>query len=77
MSDRHLLSMLSAWWRLASVMVEVSIDSAPYHDIILISSIATTPSEGHRNCLYEVQEISRATLFAPVLHCEAVQAMSE
>ena len=40
-------------------------------------SIATTPSDVHRSCLQEVQEISRATLFAPVLHCEAVQAMSE
>jgi len=38
---------------------------------------ATKPSEVHRKCLEEVQKISQATLFAPVLHCEAVQAMSE
>ena len=39
--------------------------------------VATTPSEVHQGCLDEVQKISQATLFAPVLHCEAVQAMSE
>ena len=38
---------------------------------------ATKPSEVHQKCLDEVRTISQATLFAPVLHCEAVQAMSE
>ncbi|KAF9527784.1 hypothetical protein CPB83DRAFT_767806 [Crepidotus variabilis] len=36
---------------------------------------APTPSEVQRKCLEEVQKISSATLFAPVLRCEAVQAM--
>ncbi len=33
-------------------------------------------SEIHRKCLEEVQAISSATLFAPVLRIEAVQSMS-
>ncbi|PFH54822.1 hypothetical protein AMATHDRAFT_72582 [Amanita thiersii Skay4041] len=33
------------------------------------------PSEKHRKCLEEVQSISCATLFAPVMRVEAVQAM--
>jgi len=34
------------------------------------------PSEVYSKCLQEVQTISCATLFAPVLRVEAVQAMS-
>ena len=34
------------------------------------------PSEVYTKCLQEVQTISCATLFAPVLRVEAVQAMS-
>jgi hypothetical protein len=34
------------------------------------------PSELYTKCLQEVQTISCATLFAPVLRVEAVQAMS-
>jgi len=39
--------------------------------------LATTPSEVHLKCLQKVRGISSATLFAPVSHCEAVQAMSK
>jgi hypothetical protein len=34
------------------------------------------PSDVYNRCLQEVQSISCATLFAPVLRIEAVQAMS-
>lgn len=34
------------------------------------------PSEVHRKLLEEVQNIAKATLFAPVLHAETIQAMS-
>jgi hypothetical protein len=35
------------------------------------------PSEVHLKLLEQVQNIARATLFAPVVRAEAVQAMSE
>lgn len=34
-------------------------------------------SDAYTRCLDEVQNISRATLFAPVTRVEAIQAMSE
>ena len=60
-------------------MVEVSMHLSLHLGTLSIDFlvVATTPSEVHRSCLDEVQKISQATLFAPVLHCEAVQAMSE
>jgi hypothetical protein len=43
-------------------------------DPIVVSS--GKPGEVYSKCLQEVQTISCATLFAPVLRVEAVQAMS-
>ena len=40
------------------------------------TSSSGKPSEVYTKCLQEVQTISCATLFAPVLRIEAVQAMS-
>ena len=40
------------------------------------TSSSGKPSELYTKCLQEVQTISCATLFAPVLRIEAVQAMS-
>lgn len=42
----------------------------------LIFAASGKPSEVYTKCLQEVQTISCATLFAPVLRVEAVQAMS-
>jgi hypothetical protein len=42
----------------------------------LIFTASGKPSEVYTKCLQEVQTISCATLFAPVLRVEAVQAMS-
>jgi len=39
-------------------------------------TISGKSSEIHLKCLEEVQAISSATLFAPVVRCEAVQSMS-
>jgi hypothetical protein len=42
----------------------------------LIFASPGKPSDVYSKCLQEVQTISCATLFAPVLRVEAVQAMS-
>lgn len=42
----------------------------------LIFPASGKPGEVYTKCLQEVQTISCATLFAPVLRVEAVQAMS-
>jgi hypothetical protein len=76
-SDLLLQLTLYVWLRLESATVEV-LDSAS------VRRSAANPafvfvgksSDVYNKCLQEVQTISCATLFAPVLRVEAVQAMS-
>lgn len=60
-------------------MVAVKI-SSPYRERNILNPVfvffSGKPSEVYSKCLQEVQTISCATLFAPVLRVEAVQAMS-
>lgn len=53
---------------------KVSCSYAGRNALIVVAS--GKPSEVYTKCLQEVQTISCATLFAPVLRVEAVQAMS-
>jgi hypothetical protein len=73
-----LLLIVYAWSRPESAMVAVRylllIRETNVPDPIVVSS--GKPSEVYSKCLQEVQTISCATLFAPVLRVEAVQAMS-
>ncbi len=48
----------------------------PENALHLLSLLSGKPSEVYTKCLQEVQTISCATLFAPVVRVEAVQAMS-
>jgi hypothetical protein len=59
-------------------MVEVrySVFALGRNVVNLIFAASGNPSEVYNKCLQEVQTISCATLFAPVLRVEAVQAMS-
>ena len=58
-------------------MVEVRYSAHPGTNVVnLIFAVSGKPSEVYNKCLQEVQSISCATLFAPVLRVEAVQAMS-
>ena len=53
--------------------------SRPYWEMNVLDPFfffSGKPSEVYSKCLQEVQTISCATLFAPVLRVEAVQAMS-
>ena len=73
---RDLLSLWTqfAWLRLVCATEEVL--ELAYCWTIPDSPLAGKPSEVHRRCLEEVQTISSATLFAPVMRTEAVQSMS-
>lgn len=73
-SDLLLLLMLFAWLRREFEMGEVSL--YPVYPCFPLISCPAKMSEIHRKCLEEVQAISSATLFAPVLRIEAVQSMS-
>ena len=71
-----LLSLLtvSVWLQLVYEMVEVKLSFSLH---LFHSTLSGKPSELHKNCLEEVQAISCATLFSPVMRVEAVQSMSE
>lgn len=61
-------SCTSAWWRrYVTILVKLSLPSI---------TISGKSSELYLKCLEEVQAISSATLFAPVVRSEAVQSMS-
>ncbi len=55
---------------------EISCPCPGRHAVNPIFAFSGKPSEVYTKCLQEVQTISCATLFAPVLRVEAVQAMS-
>jgi len=75
-SGRLLLLTVFAWSQPGSVMAVVRCLSRRRSAINPIFAFLGKHSEVHTNCLQEVQTISCATLFAPVLRVEAVQAMS-
>jgi hypothetical protein len=77
-SDLHSPLIVFAWSRRESVMLEVRYPALCRGRSAVKSIFPSSgnPSEVSKKCLQEVQTISCATLFAPVLRVEAVQAMS-
>ena len=77
-SDLPLPLIVFAWSRPESVMAEVRYPALCRRRSAVkpIFSSSGNPSDVYKKCLQEVQTISCATLFAPVLRVEAVQAMS-
>jgi hypothetical protein len=77
-SDLHLPLIVFAWSRRESEMLEVRYPALCRGRSAVKSIFPSSgnPSEVSKKCLQEVQTISCATLFAPVLRVEAVQAMS-
>lgn len=75
MNDLHSRWIVFAWLLHASEMEHVSIA------VTLLAANLTVlqgeSSETYKKCLFQVQEISRASLFSPVTKAEAVQAMSK
>jgi len=72
-----LLLIVYAWSRLESVMVAVRYPVVIGRNVLNSIFVSSgKPSDVYTKCLQEVQTISCATLFAPVLRVEAVQAMS-
>lgn len=75
MSVRLSQSIASVWWLPESAMEAVRVTSTNTPMCLKFITIGP-PSETYLRCLEEVQSISCATLFAPVVRCEAIQSMS-
>ena len=71
------LLLLTAYaWSLLEFAMAVVRPRAAQKRATTYTSSSGKPSEVYTKCLQEVQTISCATLFAPVIRVEAVQAMS-